>query len=367
VILDLFAGPGGWDEGLRLLGVTEPVVGVEWDKDACATAVAAGHERILADVREVPTNRFPSVEGLIASPPCQTFSLAGVNHARKAHATVTSADPAGRSSITALSEALALVAHGYSPAEAAAAGTILGALDKRSTLVLEPMRFIRALAPIWVAMENVPGVLPVWKVYADLLAGMGYSTWAGTLNAADYGLPQARRRSFLLATCDGTAGPPEPTHAKGGAGGLLPWVTMASALDLGPRPDDLTAWAWDRPATTVVRTFCPEVISAPGYRRKGDPPRQRTPGSITCTHEQMCILQGVRPDYPFAGGTSKRGSLIGAMLPPPWAVAILGTLVPQGACIECGNDDPCIGYSRCSDCMEEEANEDPYRVDVRER
>ena len=30
-IIDLFAGPGGWDEGLRMLG-REDVVGVEWDK-----------------------------------------------------------------------------------------------------------------------------------------------------------------------------------------------------------------------------------------------------------------------------------------------------------------------------------------------
>ena len=32
MILDGFAGPGGWDEGLRLLGRTD-VVGIEWDRD----------------------------------------------------------------------------------------------------------------------------------------------------------------------------------------------------------------------------------------------------------------------------------------------------------------------------------------------
>ncbi len=49
MILDLFAGPGGWDEGLRLLGVTD-VLGIELDRDACAVAEAAGHRRIQVDV-----------------------------------------------------------------------------------------------------------------------------------------------------------------------------------------------------------------------------------------------------------------------------------------------------------------------------
>lgn len=45
MIVDLFAGPGGWDEGLRLLGVQDVVVGLELDSAACATAEAAGHLR----------------------------------------------------------------------------------------------------------------------------------------------------------------------------------------------------------------------------------------------------------------------------------------------------------------------------------
>ena len=30
-IIDLFAGPGGWDEGLRMIGRTD-VLGIEWDE-----------------------------------------------------------------------------------------------------------------------------------------------------------------------------------------------------------------------------------------------------------------------------------------------------------------------------------------------
>jgi predicted RNA methylase len=71
VIRDLFAGPGGWDEGLRLAGRTD-VVGYEVDADACATARAAGHERVRADVYGLDPRRFAGeTSGLIASPPCQ--------------------------------------------------------------------------------------------------------------------------------------------------------------------------------------------------------------------------------------------------------------------------------------------------------
>ena len=33
LVEDTFAGPGGWDEGLRMLGVTSHVVGYEWETD----------------------------------------------------------------------------------------------------------------------------------------------------------------------------------------------------------------------------------------------------------------------------------------------------------------------------------------------
>ena len=38
-VLDLFAGPGGWSQALRDLGVTE--LGIDNDRDTCATATAA--------------------------------------------------------------------------------------------------------------------------------------------------------------------------------------------------------------------------------------------------------------------------------------------------------------------------------------
>lgn len=361
MILDLFAGPGGWDEGLRHLGLSDMVTGFEMDPDACATAEAAGFKRVQCDVRMVNPLHYLLCVGLIASPPCQTFTDAGNGE--------------GQASIGDLVRALSLVADGARCSEAVAACG-LDAADPRSSLTLEPMRFIRDLRPRWVAFEEVRQALPVWEGYAEIMRAQGYSVWTGILNAADYGVPQVRKRAFLMASLDGTVRPPVPTHAPEADWGLfderLPWVTMAEALGWGPgecRAANLLApeqahdseralWALSRPATTVVRSFRPDVIASPGYRRAGDGPRQNQPGSLVVSPEEMCVLQGIRTNYPFAAkGETKRRSLIGAILPPTWAAAILRPLIALSldACVECGNDDPCQGYFHCSDCLEEVA------------
>lgn len=314
MILDLFAGPGGWDEALRMLGRTD-VLGVEMDDKTCETRIAAGHSTLQADVRALDPRDYYGWEGLIASPPCQTFSAAGLQR---------------------------------------------GLDDLRGQLVYEVIRFADAMRPAWIACEEVKEVLPIWRAFARELRGMGYHAWAGLLNAADFGIPQSRKRAFLLASRQ-SFNPPHPTHSQEVQGSLFgdyaPWVTMADALSL--RADDLDAdqhWALARPATTVVRSFCPDVIAAPGYRLAGDGPRQNTPGSIRVTPEQMCVLQGVRPDYPFAGAKTKRLSLIGAFLPPAWGAAVLQAVMhAPDVCQECGNDSPTEGMTLCMDCLDEVA------------
>ncbi|WP_148587962.1 DNA cytosine methyltransferase [Streptomyces sp. WAC01526] len=233
MILDLFAGPGGWSRALDVLGAQD--LGLEWDEWACKTRSAAGQLTIRTDVATYPTWPFIGrTRGLIASPPCQAWSMAGKR--------------LGLIDQPLVHQAVSDLAAGRDTREA-----LLGACrDVRSFLAAEPMRYLHALnsvgEPEWVAMEEVPDVLPLWKQYAVILRRWGFSVWTGILNAADYGVPQTRRRAILLASRVRTAQPPPPSHAKieepeGLFGpGRARWVSMAQALGWG---------ATDRPVPTV--------------------------------------------------------------------------------------------------------------------
>lgn len=217
MILDLFAGPGGWSEGLRMLApdlhATE--IGLEWDAAACETRAAAGHATIRTDIAAYPTDQFAGkVTGLIASPPCQDFSLAGKR---------------------------------------------AGIEGERGQLITEVLRWAEAMSPDWIACEQVPPALPIWRDYEVELRRMGFFTWSGILNSADYGVPQTRRRAILLASRSGPVGPPEPTHDREPmpslfGDDLLPWVSMADAL----------GWGRQKPAWTLACTN--DTIGGSGVR-----------------------------------------------------------------------------------------------------
>ena len=390
MILDLFAGPGGWDVGAADLGLHP--VGLEIDPHAVATRYAAGHATWEQPVDLVTDEQLTAlagtVQGLIASPPCQDFS---------------------------------------------AAGKRAGIDGDRGDLMWQVPRYVEALRPRWVACEQVPPALAWYELFAHEMRAAGYSVWTGVLNAADFGVPQTRRRAFLLASLDRAVQPPEPTHAEGGeAAGLftaerLPWITMAEALgwthgrvgfprkdDRGDSPDgyrerdwrgvnepsfvvtekarswmlntgrdwkpggtrddaqvidpaevpaptvtglsggqwllrpgskdhaairntdepaptvafghDASAWVWERPSTTIVGSFSPEVVAAPGYRKAGDPPRQDTPGSVKITPAQAATLQGFPDGYPWTGPKTAVFQQIGNAVVPAVAAAVLGAL-----------------------------------------
>ncbi len=328
MIIDLFAGPGGFSEALRSLGLVE--LGLEIDEATCNTRYAAGHATWQTDVASVSPTVFAEagVEGLIASPPCQDFSVAGSR---------------------------------------------VGIEGLRGKLVHEVVRWTHELRPGWLACEQVPSVLPVWRAFARDLEEVGYRTWTGLLNTADYGVPQTRTRAILMASTQPFS-PPTPTHAENPTVGDFfaeprkPWITMAEALgwdafnvavvNTGPaktvttesggqwqlragvhRPTaprdpltqpaptlafghDAAQWVWERPATTVC---CDPRLSPPGWR--GRPEDYDTDGTykgersmdnaVKITPAQAAVLQGFPPDYPFCGSRTKVFEQVGNAVPPP--------------------------------------------------
>lgn len=370
--LDDFAGPGGWDEGARMVGLT--TVGIEWDMAACQTAKAAGHARIRADVSVYPSAPFKGIPGYIGSPSCTLFSGAGSGVGML----VLDVLARGITRLFAGEDCRTEVRAAIYPvtlAEARAKNA-KRADDKKWTpekvetkarqdafvasLVLEPARRIMALRPEWIALEQVPEVLPLWQVYVRELRALGYSAWTGVLNSANYGVPQTRERAVMMAHRSQQVAPPEPTHAAENHGGDLfggsraPWVTMAEALGWGAtsRPSwtlcaptsggrssfdggsgmrrsvartiESGHWAWSRPATTVVGSFKPEIIAAPGYRTTTS--RQNAEGSVEVSITEAGVIQSFPPDYPWQGGKTKQHQQVGNAVPPLLAAHVLSAL-----------------------------------------
>ena len=73
--------------------------------------------------------------------------------------------------------------------------------DEQNDLIFEFLRFVKELAPKAVMMENVPGLQKDrrFKKLCKELESEGYIVNEDVLDAADYGVPQRRRRLILLA------------------------------------------------------------------------------------------------------------------------------------------------------------------------
>lgn len=376
-VVDLFAGPGGWDIAARSLGL-DPI-GIEYDADACATRAAAGLTTIRADIRNYWPTGLDRLDGLIASPPCPAFSAAGT-----------------RSGIADLDHLAAMCdddnVGGWERWTTYAAHH-LGLITLDAVLLAEPLAWVDRWEPTWLAFEQVPPVLPFWQATARWLTRRGYSAWAGVLCAADFGVPQRRHRAILLAHRDRPVAPPTPTHAEHPQQRLfgdpeLPWVTMAQALgwdgalhaNVDQRPDgtrqvaattrpaptistrsagqwklnphencyppqqvDTPArtitgsawknWVWERPATTVAGDH---RIWPPGHRINSDDvarlgvdeaarrysDRAGT-DAIRVTTAELAALQTFPPGYPFVGTKTAVGRQIGNAVPPLLARRLL--------------------------------------------
>jgi DNA (cytosine-5)-methyltransferase 1 len=366
VILDLYAGAGGWDEGARILDL--PTVGLEIEHDPCVTAVRAGHPRIRCDVATYPTAPFAGLlTGMVASPPCQAWSMAGnrlgeidrprvhnlVNHYAAGHDD-----------------------HGGDWA------------DPRSHHAAQPVRWIRDLQPPFVCLEQVPSVIDLWRHIGEVLRRWGYAVTVQVLCAADYGVPQTRERAILLATRGRPAVMPEPTHEQNPSDSVLfgarrAWVSMAQALgwngafhhfrgsanwiaEHSNRRDRGTAepastitgeayrwslrnntnenacvrplsqpagtlffgqrlnnvsWVLTRPATTVQGD---PRIGRPGHKNRDQGESQFEQDSLRVTITEAAILQSFPADYPWHGTKTGQFLQVGNAIPPRLAAAILG-------------------------------------------
>ncbi|ECB9810469.1 DNA cytosine methyltransferase [Listeria monocytogenes] len=206
VAVDLFSGSGGTTQGLKKAGINI-VAAVEIDEIAAKTYHYNNPEVILIneDIKSVSgesisqiVNRTKDFFMLVACPPCQGFSS---------------------------------IRHG-------------GEGDIRNELVFEYNRLINELKPDFLLMENVSGMTSKRgsKIFSKFIESIhsDYEVEYQVLNAADFGVPQTRKRLVLHGVRKDIMNKmglekvsmPIKTHSQNEMYDLEPWVKAEVILGL---------------------------------------------------------------------------------------------------------------------------------------
>ena len=309
-VLDLFAGPGGWDQGARDAALPLDITGVDTDEAACDTARAAGHARIQADAHTLDLTRFAHCRGLIASPPCPTWSAAG-----------------RRSSVADLDHVLDMVTAigwwepdddgepaAWSPVTWAEVTAWANAFaDARTGLfAIAAWAALRMPRLDWVLMEQVPTAEPLFDDIATELTSIGFNAETYTVCASDLGMPIRRRRCYLVATAPGypPAYPDFTTPVSGPS-------TMADAL------------GWPAGHQIITRG---NRQGGGGNAFSADGPSWALTGSARSwvrddgrrlTLSEASRLHGFPPDYPWAGSRTRAFLQVADVVLPPIAARLL--------------------------------------------
>ncbi|MET0887719.1 MAG: DNA cytosine methyltransferase, partial [Mycetocola sp.] len=112
---------------------------------------------------------------------------------------------------------------------------------------------------------------------------------------------------------------PAPTLFFGARSNYCAWEWRGEG-----EPKELPDWAFNRPSTTIVGSFKPEVVAAPGYRTTIS--RQNAPDSVRVTVEEAGILQSFPATYPWQGKQGKQFQQVGNAVPPLLAAHALASL-----------------------------------------
>lgn len=191
-VVSLFSGGGGLDLGFINAGYK-----VIWAIDNNRNAVETYKENIgthikCADITQEDIRQIPKADVVIGGPPCQSFSLAGNRQVE----------------------------------------------DARGQLVWRYIDIIKHIKPKAFVFENVTGLLSaknsknekIVELLKKAFQNIGYTVEMNVMNAVEYGVPQRRKRVFIV----GMKGNykfvfPLQTHGEPGSG-LKPFVSVREAL-----------------------------------------------------------------------------------------------------------------------------------------
>ena len=193
-VVSLFSGGGGLDLGFKECGF-DIIWANDMDKEAVSTYKEnIGNHIVLGDITKIKEESIPQADVLIGGPPCQSFSLVGKRDEK----------------------------------------------DPRGELVWHYIRILKHVNPNYFIFENVVGLKSAktkdGKSVIDELIhtfkDIGYSVKWEVINAADFGIPQRRKRIIIVGYKNGfNFSFPNTTHNENGTDGKLKWVSVSDALD----------------------------------------------------------------------------------------------------------------------------------------
>lgn len=200
--IDLFCGCGGFSLGFQNAGFNGLIAVDNWQPAIDNYNNNFKHKSINKDIEDINTEELlhlcgadkDSVDIIIGGPPCQGFSLAGKR-------------------------------------------TLM---DKRNRLYKSFVRIVSEIQPKVFVMENVPGLVRLYKgnvirSVVEEFESEGYYVVYKILSAEEYGVPQTRKRVFIVGLNKNKVKNykdfmfPQPSHGE--RNGLLPLVTTKDAID----------------------------------------------------------------------------------------------------------------------------------------
>lgn len=322
--LDLFSGPGGMTLGFKRAGIL-PIACVEKRKDAVDTFArhTSETEHFCEDIRKLDFGRYKgTVDVLYGGPPCQPFSTGGLRRA---------------------------------------------AGDSRNMFP----EFVRAVSqshPSAFVAENVVGLTTRSRIgyLTELLhelSALGFKVSWRVLNAADYGVPQKRRRLFIVGMRKDIFWFPKPTHGPGtpnkhkASGELIghepigepPACPVVFAKYPDPRRSPYAGHVYNGGGRPVdLETPCHTILAAAGgYKTHwidtegvaprytehlwagGSPWEGEVPGARRMTVEESALIQTFPIEMTFAGSRSSQFTQVGDAVPPDLAEVVGRSLVAQ--------------------------------------
>lgn len=310
--LDLFSGPGGLSLGMKRAGI-EPIACIEKNKDAIATydTHTPNAEHFLSDIRSISFERYRGlVDVIFGGPPCQPFSTGGLRR---------------------------------------------GTTDARN-MFPEFIRALREVRPAAFLAENVPGLATRNRVeyLSELLnefEALGFNVSWHVVSAADYGVPQKRRRLIVVGMRKGLFWFPKPTHgpesdqphvasgtviSKSSPLGTPPDCPVIYAKYPDPRRSPYAGHVYNGGGRPIdLNAPCHTILASAGgykthwvdtmdiapdysaYLMAGGAPRDGiVPGARRMTLEESALIQTFPTDMRFAGSRSSQYTQVGDAVPP---------------------------------------------------